>query len=217
MKLKLIAYTDLIKALPVRSQAFHSNRETWEKSLKPAPLPGELEGIFGSQSSVFISRRDIFDEATKTDPNLERIVYLTILWGYPTGMRNDYFSSIVERMHVLTQRLGKVREGGDWKAILDPVDKIYGLGFSTCSKLLYFLGIEVNAYDALILDQRLLAVFKNNVFDDFSGLEHLTYENALQDDNYLSYQKKMNDVARLLVVPTENIEMFLFAFGSQLK
>jgi len=67
----------------VRSQAFRSKREIWEKALKPGNLPDKLEEIFGREPEVFISRQDIFDEATKTDQNLERVVYLTILWGYP--------------------------------------------------------------------------------------------------------------------------------------
>ncbi len=41
-KLKLATYIDLIKALPVRSQAFRSKRDTWVNSLKGKTLPPKL-------------------------------------------------------------------------------------------------------------------------------------------------------------------------------
>ena len=178
-------------------------------------LPAELEGIFGNQSDVFKSRQDIFDEAAKTIPNLEKVVYLTILWGYSNGMRNDYFSCIVDQMLKLTRILGQARERGisDWKSHFSSTDnRLRGLGPSTRSKLLYFLGVKVESYEALILDQRLVDVFKNKVFDDFSDLEHLKPEK-----DYVCYLRKMDAVAQSLAVPKENIEMFLFTFGSQLK
>jgi len=213
--MKLATYTDLIKALPVRSQAFRSKRETWEKMLKP----DEIEEIFGGKTEVFISRHDIFAEAAKTNPDLKKIVYLTILWGYPTGRNiRVHFSSIVDQMLKLTQILGQVRECdiSDWNDHFSSADnRIPGLGLSTYSKLLYFLDVKVGSYDALILDRQVVKVFQGKVFDDFSELAHLKYENAPQ--YYVCYLREMGRVARLLDVRNENVEMFLFTLGSQLK
>ncbi len=165
---------------------------------------------------MFISRQDIFDEA-KANPNLEnleKIFYLTILWGYPTGSNiRVYLSSIVDQMPKLRQILGQVRECGisDWKTHFNSTDnRIRGLGSSTYSKLLYFLGVKVELYDALILDQQVVKAFRG--FDNLSDLVHLNPEK-----DYVCYLRKMDAVAQSLAVPKENVEMFLFTFGSQLK
>jgi len=215
--MKLATYTDLIRTLPVRSLIFRSKRETWEKALKTKALPNDLEEIFDKGDQVPISRQDIFDEAAKTVPNLKKVVYLTILWGYPTGWNiRVHFPSIVGQMPKLTQILEKARECDipDWTDHFRVISSLPGLKLSTYSKLLYFLGVKVESYDALILDQRLLAVFENKVFDDFLELAHLKYGKA---SHYVCYLRKIDAVAQSLAVPKENVEMFLFTFGSQLK
>jgi hypothetical protein len=133
-KLRLETYAVLIKALPVRSQAFRSKRKTWESALGKEPFPTELKEIFGDGDETFISRQDIFDEAAKSNANTKKIVYLTILWGYPAGMRDKHFSSIVGDMGKLIPVLDQARQKGipDWSSHwtdhFKSENKVHGLG-----------------------------------------------------------------------------------------
>ena len=89
------------------------------------------------------------------------------------------------------------------------------LGLSTYSKLLYFSGVKVNGNPCLILDLRLIEVFKECMFEDFSSLADIRYANASK--HYLKYLNLMQKMADELGTEGEKVEEFLFLFGGSLK
>ena len=75
--------------------------------------------------------------------------------------------------------------------------------------------IKFNKNPCLILDQRLIDVFAQKRFDEFQDLNRISYSNA--ESKYLDYLEITNKVSNELITSGENIEQFLFIFGSNLK
>lgn len=97
---------------------------------------------------------------------------------------------------------------------------IEGLGLSTYTKFLYFLKISIDKHRALILDNKLIEVFKRGVFQDFDELlEEISRGNAMKK-YYTIYLEQMHKVGKELKLGTrgvEKLERFLHIFGSNIK
>jgi hypothetical protein len=93
--------------------------------------------------------------------------------------------------------------------------QIQGIGLSTYSKLLYFFDIRFNNLPSLILDQRLIDVFKRNIFENFQNLNNINYANA--ETHYMNYLNTLNAISENMGCQEENIEQFLFMFGNNIK
>lgn len=90
-----------------------------------------------------------------------------------------------------------------------------GIGLSTYTKFLNFLPAQVHGYDALILDDTIIRIASQGVFERLAPLRDLKRLKAA--DSYPSYLKCMHRVATDLGVRAEVIEYFLFVFGLNLK
>lgn len=207
----LTKYRNLIAEMPVMEQAFTTKRTTWNGKVDE-PV---LDRLFDGKVARTISRNDLFSKCP-----IEDFVYLVIFWGYPRGMRgslNDknIFSKIEEIISIVNiPERGKFAEG-NLQAILKKLSDITGLGISTISKLLYFRTHKYGDYDALILDERLMRIFNNKIFEEFSELGNFRYDNACS--KYLDYLKTMRQTALQLNVSPAKLEMFLFIFGNNMK
>lgn len=205
----------LINALPVKRQCFTTKRATWKKAELAHPFLYELnQAIFGDNHTVTLSRNDVFQ--TK-DVRLK--IIKTIYWGYPRGMRGNHFFHIMQNLDSIESTLTEItsrkslsRE--DWNTFHASMSRIKGIGISTYSKLLYFSPTRFNDLPALIMDNRLMTAFNKRVFEAFS-FPYLRPDNAA--DHYMSYLKQIDQESRKLQVPSENIELFLFMFGNNLK
>jgi len=76
-------------------------------------------------------------------------------------------------------------------------------------------GTRIESLPALILDLRLIDVFRKGIFHEFTELKNIRYHNT--PDRYPQYLKAMNTAAINYGLNHENIEMFLFEFGAKLK
>jgi len=103
----------------------------------------------------------------------------------------------------------------DFDRIVNVFSEIKGLGLSTYSKLLYFSKIKFNGHCCQILDTRLIEIFNNEIFDDFSAFRQIRYDNA--KNYYIRYIETTNQIANRLQTNGENIEQFLFIFGNNLQ
>lgn len=204
-------YKDLILAMPVKEQAFTTKRTTWEKKIDSKIL----DEIFKGKSELKISRENVL-----TNCPLNIFIYYVIMWGYPRGMRgqaND--AEIFKNINLISEIINKPKRNSlkeeDWESIRKSLSSIKGLGVSTISKLLYFRTFKFGDFNALILDDRLLRVFQNGEFKEFEKLKNLKRTNAMS--GYLFYLDVMHETAKEIGVSPENIEMFLFTFGNNLK
>jgi hypothetical protein len=209
-------FRDLIANMPVREQAFTSKKETWEKYIfELLGIEDFIVDIFGNNKSVEISRYDLFKLGE--GGNMKQFVFATVIWGYPAGMRGRHFQSLFQSMNKIEENLISCRGKNieNWNEHYRLVAPIEGLGLSTYTKFLYFLKTTVNNLPALILDQRLIDVFRKGIFHECRDMKKIRYGNA--PELYPKYLRMMAYIANNYRVSSENLEMFLFEFGANLK
>jgi hypothetical protein len=67
----------------------------------------------------------------------------------------------------------------------------------------------------MILDERIIRNFNNNVFIEFANLAPIT--NYQFHNYYIEYLESLNNLSLQMNTNEENIEQFLFIFGNNLK
>lgn len=214
--MKIDTYKILIANLPVRQQCFTTKRTTWNKAEIEIDWFKKLnDNLFGNNETLTISRQDVFE----TQDIREKIIK-TVYWGYPYGMRGNHFINILERINKIESALLKLKQTNqpttsDFNELTATFKDVRGLGLSTYSKLLYFFNLKFNNNPCIILDQRLIDVFSNNKYSDFQQLNNTNYDNA--EKKYLDFIQITKQLAIKIGTKSENIELFLFAFGNNLK
>jgi hypothetical protein len=150
---------------------------------------------------------------------MRELILKTIYWGYIRGMRGNHFINILKNFSKIEDIFSEVKneklKTKDFIILKKRISKVPGLGLSTYSKLLYFNGVKFNNNPCLILDQRLIDVFSQKVFEEFSKLAGINNYNA--ENKYLDYLEISNDISSVLNTQGENVEQFLFIFGTNLK
>ena len=214
--LTLIRYRELIQSMPVMDQASVSKVATW-RDHKNEVLDAVLKQFAEpTGAAVSVSRRDIFRLARggPTPPFL----YATYMWGYANGNRGQYrevFGQIDRILMHLGRAPAKIDEV-DWLSEYEELTHgITGVNLSTWTKFLHFLRIDVGGWPALILDGKIIDVFRRAVFCEFSALARVSYNNGPR--RYVDYLRSMYGVAAKLGVDADKLEMFLFTFGNALK
>ena len=210
MTISLKNYTQLILSLPVSDQAFTIKASNWQNELSDF----HFQEIFNGSENICLSRKDVHDTN-----DIELFILKTILWGYPKGMRGKNFENIYRNLNALSQILNvsdrAFLKTDDLYELQNKLHKIEGLGLSTYSKLLYFRDFKFDGVPALILDERLIRVFKNKVFEEFESLAKITHYNSIK--MYKDYLQMMATLSEELDASGEQIEQFLFIFGNHLK
>ncbi len=216
--MRLQIYSNLINQLPIEQQAIEVNLKNWNKYI-PKNYKKTFKGIFCNkdliirENTIQISRHDLFKEGEKK--NIYRFILMTLMWGYPSGMRGKNIPNILGNIKNIKKHLKRIKsmKSIDWDCELIFIDSIKGLGLSTYSKMLYFLKLKVGKYPCLILDDRLIKVIKNKIFKEFDKRE---LENLKKKD-YPKYLEIASNIAKQLRTQPDKIEMFLFVFGNKLK
>lgn len=203
-------YTPLIQSLPVADQAFTVKASNWQKALSDF----HFKEIFNGVAHICLSRRDVHDTN-----NIELFILKTILWGYPKGLRGKNFEKIYSNLSALSQILNisdrACLKADDLYELQNKLHKIEGLGLSTYSKLLYFRDFKFDGIPALILDARLIQIFKNNVFKEFESLGKISQYNSIKI--YKNYLQMMDALSEQLNTSSAQLEQFLFIFSNNLK
>jgi hypothetical protein len=216
----LADFVDLISNMPVSNQAFASKRSTWSGHMNGKDAAGvALQAVFDAHSidseNIFLSRGDLRALALK--PHLAEFVMATIIWGYPRGMRGHNFKNVISHLEALRQLLLDARSCpiSDWTSHWERLSEIHGIGLSTYTKLLHFLSAKIEGHEALILDQRIIEVAQQNLFEELAPIRGLNSTNAAR--LYPEYLVCMDNVASTLSLPPDRIEFVLFEFGLHLK
>jgi len=209
-------YKILISNLPVRQQCFTTKRTTWTKAESEIQWLKNLNNkLFGDNKTLTISRQDIFET---TEPR-EKFIK-TIYWGYTAGMRGNHFINILKHIETIENVLRTLRDKTnptttDFNDLTSTFKNVVGLGLSTYSKLLYFFKISFNGKPCLILDKRLIDVFVSETYSDFQPLSNINDYN--KEKKYLEFLQLTKKLADDFETQGENIELFLFTFGNNLK
>jgi hypothetical protein len=209
-------FRDLIANMPVSYQAFTSKQSTWASHLAGNNAASAALGtIFGESDEVTLSRSDLRGLAKNEE--LAQFLMATIIWGYPRGMRGNNVASLIRHFDILMELVSTVRAESvpDWKSHYARVAPIAGIGLSTYTKFLTFLSVSVHGHTALILDDRIIRVAQQGVFQELAPLQGLNNNNSSR--SYPRYLECMDGLARDLSVSAEQLEFFLFEFGLNLK
>jgi hypothetical protein len=229
-EMKISDYKILISVLPFMEQAFEIKRGNWEDLISKE----NLEKIFNlndiikpkavnqKDQRILISRFELFH-----DQPIELLLIKVLMWGYPTKGRGKNIENILKSPNYLKfiERLTDLKRKGDitiydikeFLRDIKDVLEIKGLGLSTLTKFLYFMRLNVESYRALILDQRVISSISSDKFCD-QGIENfkkLSYNNAI--NYYTEYLSFSHKIADQLHVKSDQVEMFLFEYGQNLK
>lgn len=211
----LSAYSGLIRHLPYLDQAFETKRETWERERYPEHKEFDLflKSTFNKEGVVIFSRGDLFKRASE---DFKAAVFSIIFWGYPRNMRGNTFKSILSSLPDIENVLSGTRELGN-AGYFNIVKELKGkgIGLSTLSKFLYFFGFSLEGYRCLIFDSRIIEVLNADTFVELEMKEKITEWN--KNDLYLDYLKMMDKVSVNNKCSVDQLELFLFQFGRNLK
>ncbi|MCK9640377.1 MAG: hypothetical protein M0R39_10775 [Prolixibacteraceae bacterium] len=214
--MNIYSYKNLISSLPVRQQCFTTKRTTWEKAENQFEWLRKLnDNLFGDNQTFNISRQEIFETTDLTE-----LIIKTIYWGYTGGMRGNHFVNILKNIDLIETSFKELKQtvmptSDDFNQLTTKFRCVSGLGLSTYSKLLYFLQLTFDGNPSLILDQRLIEVFKSKTYSEYDLLIGIRYDNA--EKKYLEFLQMTNEISKELETQGENIEQFLFIFGNSLK
>ena len=136
-------------------------------------------------------------------------------------MRGKHFVNLLGKIVLIEETINGLRSipnpgSDDLKQAQADLKDVTGIGISTYSKLLYFADLSFDGNPSLILDERLFNVFRNKTylqFDRLSGINRAASEKG----RYLDYLEVMKAVSLEIGVTGEQLELFLFTFGNQLK
>ena len=135
-------------------------------------------------------------------------------------MRGNHFVNILKHIDTVENALSNLNAkpnptNADFHELTLILKNVPELGLSTYSKLLYLYKISFNYKPCLILDQRLIKVFARKTYSNFQELNTIRYDN--DEKKYLDFLKVTNQIAVDINTEGENIELFLFMFGNNLK
>ena len=210
-------YQTLITHLPVRQQCFSTKRATWRPAEKEIGWLESLnDKLFDNAETLRINRQDVFDTT-----DIREKILKTIYWGYPRNMRGNHFVDLLDDIEKIEKTIDYLRSIENLGRVhLEKAQanfkSVTGIGISTYSKLLYFADLSFDGNPSLILDERLFNVFRNKTylqFDRLSGINRAASEKG----RYLDYLEVMKAVSLEIGVTGEQLELFLFTFGNQLK
>lgn len=208
-KISIQYYKQLIQSLPVKNQSSHIKKKSWARISYREKT--KIEKVIFSKDDIEISRQDIFDES-----NTDFKIIKTLLWGYPTGGRNDNIKRTLESFILLQKILSKTENKNlsisEANSLLNELDNIEGLGPSTWSKLLYFFNISFCNQKCQIFDLKIVDSLNKKQFCEFEE-----YNWKQDKQNYFKYISLLSDLANKLDASPDQIENFLFFYNLNYK
>ena len=212
-------YKTLIRELPYSDQAFETKKEIWQQYTKvDSNFSSHCKKLFTS-NTVKLSRLDVFNSCQN---NFAEGLFTTVMWGYPRNMRGNNFAKILSatkahRIECCFPR-NKNLSQEEFLSIAENL-KSTGIGLSTFSKLLYFFKYEIESLPCLILDSKIIEILNDkNVFTELSLL---TKSKKINENNklkiYVSYLRLMKEVSDVNNFKSDQLELFLFLMGRNLK
>jgi hypothetical protein len=206
-------YIDLIRSLPYLDQAFETKMSSWERERNSNKRFNEFCNTVFVEASLKLSRQDLFSAAML---NPYKAIILIIFWGYPRNMRGNNFSNIIKCIEDIQ---GLFNAYNNWTieefTLVSSKLKGRSIGLSTLSKMLYFFQITIDNKKCLILDRRIIDVLNSGLYEDLMSLKHVNDYNKVK--LYPEYLTLMSDTANALKAIPDQLEYFLFLFGTGLK
>lgn len=212
--MRLSTYTELIKNLPYLDQSFETAKSTWIKEKYAfSSLFNSFHTSTFQQETVTLSRNDLFNVA---EGNIHTALLSIILWGYPRNMRGNNFKKILRYFEngEIPLYCNAALSAEDFFQLATSF-KQTGIGLSTLTKFLYFLRVSVDEQKCLILDSRIMEVLQSGLFNELASLQAINEFNKVK--RYPEYLRLMAEIADQHGYMVDQLELFLFMFGRNLK
>jgi hypothetical protein len=93
-------------------------------------------------------------------------------------MRGNHFVNIIQNLQIIENAFNELKNKSnpttfDFNDLSSKLKRIPGLGLSTYSKILYFFSINFNDNPCLIMDQRIIDIFKSCFYSDYLSLRQM--------------------------------------------
>ena len=187
-------FADIIKKLPVQDNAV-------------AITSKELLRLLPAGSSL--SRSYLLGQA----PSINLLTEI-ILWGYPADKRG--IATRILQPNTLAILNSTMCAGGwaSWGNFFSKFGKgksVPSVGVVTATKIAYFYKINLQGFNGLILDGRII-----NAKNHWQELAHLKFlgSNNFNDKQYIAYLDVMYTTATKIGCTAEQLEFFLFVLGA---
>ncbi len=206
-------YVSLIENLPYLDQAFETKQSTWLRECKKSHFFNQFCVRTFSAPILKISRHDVFTAASN---DLDQGILFCILWGYPRNMRGNNFSNILSSIEKIKSIVSYDKQvtSQEFQIMINTL-KGSSIGLSTLSKLLYFFRMKIDGHQCLILDKRIVEIFKNGLYFELMSIKRINDYNKIE--LYVEYLRLMSDTANKFNLLPDKLEFFLFHFGNSLK
>jgi hypothetical protein len=213
----LVNYREEMGTLPVleQSETTYRKYKTWQKAEAEFDFYAKLnDDIFGESDKLTQSRKQLFELGKKVvDAEGARVFWIHVFyWGFSKGGRGNMFlralnnADRIESFLVDARNLGTINMS-DVQIAFEGT----GMRVNTYSKLLYFLGVQIEGYSPLIFDDYLrIAVTAgpfSNEFIGFMGLKRM----GQMKKYYVNYLKEMQRLSSEIGVEAAQLEYFLFS------
>ncbi len=194
----------LFANLPCGDHRVMVSADFWRKPFTKTHLSPLFDDIFHAASELRISRDRLLRHAYRTP---EQKCAEILMWGYPSGGRNNLHTKYLSQL----PRIATLSSmAAPWMEYYHSL-KAVGLGISTISKLAYFHGLKFGAFQALILDLRIMSTLANKRWSPLK-MPSLTYSNAHR--LYPEYLERMANQAASIPCDPDQLELGLFLFGN---
>lgn len=205
-------YRELIKNIPIDEQAAYADRHFW-KSKIAGVRSLRLSRTIGYPDKLVITRQNLLDRDTFT---INGILHV-LIWGYPSGGRGDNIDNCITNISNIRSALLKLNKSVNpnvvqLKDFYKSCGDIHGLGISTWSKLLYFNQIRIGDHDCNIYDNVVKEALKKLCINLEEYADPKLKPKPFRD--YMAYLKFLSEQAGEIDARTDQVEYFLFSFGS---
>lgn len=213
--MRLSSYTELIINLPYLDQSFETTKDVWSReAYASSKLFNSFYQLTFQQETKTLSRNDLFNVA---EGNIHNALLSIILWGYPRNMRGNNFEKVLQHLENNDIPLYHNAEfaAADFFKLASTTFNRTGIGLSTLTKFLYFLRATINGYKCLILDSRIIEVLQSGLYQELTSLKTINESNKVK--RYPQYLELMAETADKYGYLVDQLELFLFMFGRNLK
>lgn len=210
IQMKLSEFLRTIEEMPLPNHSFIIKKENWFNHDQQYLI----DNIFNKADTITLNRYDLLN----SNHSLDEFVLKTLMWGYPIKGRGNNIDNLLEpyNFKLLIGILESYRDKDINASKLDgDIKSIKGLGLSTMSKLLCFIGARVENQETLILDRRIIEIIKAKTFDELKNLTSITYPTSAK--NYVKYLETINNFSKVNNTISQKVEMFIFMFGRHLS
>ncbi len=209
-KMKLSDFGNFIREFPFLHHSVEIKKENW----KVESQTQKIDDIFANNFIINISRNDLYNSAN----DLEYFAIKVLMWGYATKGRGKNIDNVLKKEN-FTKLINVLfryhNQNITITQLTDDVNNLHGVGISTITKFTNFLNTTIEGKKALILDTQIIEAINSEKFEEFNSLKKLKYDNAL--NYYSEYIEMINKLSDKINSNPEQIEMFLFYFGRNLK